>query len=716
MSDFQTYRLANGGFADVPNDKAEEWARRMESRGIKFEPADVQANMEVGDPEVIKTPQQHGASGDWGDDQDMGFMDRFASGAKQYGQDFAKAGSGFVRGLNQSLYQGGSDEFAAGARALGGENFGSALKDEQAQRDQAWNDTPITYGAGRALGYVPGMMMGGPVGQGVKGALARFGSGIAQAGVNGFLSDDGDVESRMETGGKDAMMAAPFSAAGELASAVAPGMDRGGIALRRANAGGSAGEMNAIRQSKGIDQMQNGIDQDFSDLGLASSLLPQSAYGVAKKLGTPESPGMLQSAGQQMGGQVDAAGEAGIRGSWDSVRGLMDNSARAELGRSPAPTAGSRSFADELGRISRDELPQPGAIQMNQDPSLELGPAGRTQHIPGLNYEDPPQLDPATMGDSSVVNRANAQRARLGETYTQPTPDAAPRGNLGDPVRIQSRPTMQPDEDPFAPIKNSADEATPRELQNQKVAFEKQGYPRAGTVRLESDSPRAEAYQAAAGASRDELHDVMSGTDFYPGFNQGRETIEKGTPIAEMAGNRAAANKAGSGFMNPVALGAGIGGAGAGFMGGGIPGAIAGGAMGFGANALARNYGQDVAGMGMRAASAGVQGMGNVLQTGARGAGGMASMMGANEPQTQDNSNGLAENVRGYMTPQVVGQLLQQNPMAFGKYTKDFQQAQQSQDPGEMVKLLDRLETTDDEWRQQYLPQILQMTAQGSGM
>lgn len=721
----RTFKLVSGGYADVPEDQLDSWMQEMDANGVQFEDAKVSADMQVGQPEVLKSSlgaqgggvlQSHGASGTWGPDEDMGFMDRFAGGAKELGQSALNAGEGFVRGLNQSLYQGGADEFAAAGRAAGGEDFGSALQGEQAARDKAWNDTPVTYGAGRALGYVPGMMLGGPAGAGIKAALGRVGTQAGMAGANGFLSSDGDLGERAKAAGRDAAIAAPFAGAGEAMMSMAPALDQGGIAMRRANAGGSAGELNATRLDKGLEHMQTGLDENFDELGLADSLLPQSAYGVAKRLGGPAkdglpASGMIGDAGQRMGGALDGATDAGLRGSWDSVRGLMDNSIAAKMGSAPAPTDEMTAFASQLGGM-RDQLPQ-GSIPMNQAPDLDLGMgAARQQRIPGLNYEDPPQignLDPE-LADPRLVTMINAQRARGAQTYTPPTPDAIPQGNLGNPVRQQSRPTMQPEEDWLAPIKNAADEATPRELQTQKNAYESQGYPKEGTVRLESDAPRAGASRAAAGAVRDELGDVMSGTDFYPDFNQGRETIEQAAPIAAMAGNRAAANKAGSSVMNPIALGAGLSGAGAGFLGGGMPGAVAGGVMGFGANALARNYGQDVVGMGMRGGAAAMGGGGQAMQNMSRAGGGLSSMLEQGSPT--DNSNGLAQNTRGFLTPDAAKQMLQQDPMAFGPYTQQFQQAMQSNDPSELVRLLDRLEVTDQRWQKEYLPMLHQQTGQ----
>lgn len=729
----RTFKLDHGGYADVPEENVDAWLGRMQERGIHVEVPEISADMQVGDPEVIKTPQQHGASGNWGPDQDMGFMDRFASGLKGYAQDFGKAGEGLVRGLNQSLYQGGADEVAAGARAAGGENFGSALKDEQAQRDQAWNDTPLTYGAGRALGYVPGMLLGGggtaaKTGwEAVKAAGGRVAANSAVAGLNGFLSNDGSVEDRLGSAAQDAAVAAPFGIAGEAMTAAGPAIDKAGVAMRRANAGGTAGELNAIRQNQGLEHMQSGIDQDFQDLGLASSLLPQSAYGVAKKLGTPESPGIVQAGGQQMGSAIDDATAAGVHGSWDSVRGSMDNSVRGELGNMP-PTVSQQGYAGEMRRIASDELPQPGQIQMNRfDPEAAPPPPPQAPPLGQI-----PQGAPSELSDPRVMQMINAQRVRLDEPFTPPSADAVPQGNLGAPVRQMARPTMQPGEDWLAPVRNAADEASPRDLQTMKNRFESEAYPKQGTVRPESDAPRAAAYRDAASANRAELHDAMSGTDFYPDFNAGRETVEKATPLAAMAGARAAANKAGSRLTNPLTWGPAAAGAGLGAASGGVPGAIAGAAIGGVANHVARNYGQDMAGMGARALGQGMGGAGQMMQAGGRLAGGMSSIGGANEPQMPPppmppgpmgdssaavgggTSGGVPFNSRGYAKPDVARQMLQQNPMAFGKYTQQFNQAMQSGDPGELVKLLDRLETTDPEFDQQYGEMLLQQTA-GTG-
>jgi hypothetical protein len=703
----RTFKLASGGYADVPEDQINSWMQEMDESGVKFTTADVTADMQVGEPEVIKSPPPA---------PEPSMADRFLSGARGYAQDFGRAGEGFVRGLNQSLYQGGADEFAAAGRAAGGEDFGAALKGEQAARDQAWNDTPLTYGAGRALGYVPGMMIGGPMGAGVKAAAGRVGINSMQALINGFLSDDGDLASRAQAGGRDALIAAPFGVAGELMSKAGPAIDRGGVAMRAANARGAQGEMNAVRQNQGLEQMQHGVDQDFADLGLASSWKPQSAYGVAKKLGapTPEGtpPGMIRDAGEQMGGALDAATDAGARGSWDSVRQLQDNSVRAALGGPVPPTISQRGYANEMQRIAGDEFPAPSSMPMNRfDPEASYPPVG----VPAGAPVGPPPSTGGGFADSMVLNKVNAQRDRLNEPFTVPTPDAVPQGNLGNPVRQQARPNMQPYEDWLAPIKNAADEASPRELQALKQKFETEGYPREGTVRLEGDSPRAQAYQDSATNVRRELTDTMQGqsfNDFYPDFKQGRETIEMATPIADMAGTRAASNKSASGFSNPWNYAAATAGASVGGMAGGVPGAIGGAVLGAGGNYLGRNYGQDIAGMGMRGIGQGMEGTGNAMQALGRAAGPVSGVAGATEPDRGGDPGAQAqreiENGRGYMLTDVVMDALRNEPQLLGRYASQFGQAMGAggnrQD--EISALITRLSHTDPDFRVNVLPAL----------
>lgn len=663
----RTFKLQGGGYADVPEEKLDEWMRRMDKRGIQFETADVSADMQVGEPEVIKTPSPPAPA-----PQQPSMMDRFLGGAQQYGRDFAKAGEGLVRGLNQSLYQGGADEFAAGVRAAGGEEFGAALKDEQLQRDRAWDETPITYGAGRALGYLPGLFMGGPAGAGWKAMAARFGANTGQAGVNGFLSEDGGLEDRAKAAGRDMAIAAPFSGAGEFMTKAAPAVDKAGIALRRANAGGSAGELNATRMNQGLEHMQSGVDQDFADLGLASSWKPQSAYGVASKLENQTIP----RAGQQMGDAIDAAGEAGVRGDWDSVRQSMDNSKRAAMRGNPEPTTSQRGFASEMDRIAEQELPA-HVTPYNEDVTLP---------------ESPFPVDPI---------------------------GAPPIDEMARPPRSAWDGLLEPD-----PAYNP-NAATPRELQTKKNAFEAEGYPREGTVRLDSEAPRADAYRASAGAARAELGDAMqsqSFNDYYPDFKAGNETIEKATPIAAMAGNRAAANKAGSSVFNPLTLTMMGAGAAPGALMGSPATALAGGVGAYAANAIGRNYGQDLAGMGARATAAGMQGAGGLMQGLGRASGAVSGIAGASEPdrdmmkrfadQQPMSAEQSIDSGRGYMLSDAAIDALRNDRQALGRYAAQFAQAMSSNEPDAVSALITRLSHTEPDFRTQVLPALRARTGE----
>ena len=655
----RTFRVGTG-YADVPEENVDKWLQRMQSRGVSVSVPEVSAEMSVGEPEAIHS--SHGASGEWGDDQDMDFMDSFVNGAKETASDA-------VRGLNSGLYMGGSDEMEGSLNAMAGRgSLVDTVTNARQQNAQAEQRSPWAYNMSKTAGYIPGMLVG------PASAAGRALMSAGQGAATGLLSSDSDDLGEMAS---DTLAGANIGLGGGMlgegvaagARALRGGADDAGVALRRMNAGGTQGELNAIRQNQGIDQMQTGINDDFRQLGLADtawkSFKPQSAGDVYRRLGSEKNAnGILGNEGQRMGGSIDAAGEGGARGDWDSVRQLMQNADRRNMSAAPMPTQSMQAQSGALGRIAENELPP---------------------HIAGPAYD----------------------------------------------AELPGNPEFNPNE------------ATPRALQQQKVAFGKDAYPPSdGPVSLISDAPGQRAYQDAYGAARGELGDVMenAGPSISSlgdnvaaqrpnqNFLGGAQSVQQATPLAQMAGKRASANEAGSSMNNfltygPAAAGAGLGGAAA-----GVPGAIAGAAVGGGLNTLARNYGQDVAGIGMRnIVSPAMGGIGNAAQYGGMMAGpGGGSMQGGGMPpppmpagpmgdqQQTDNSNGLPAGTRGYLVPEAAQQALQQNPMFFGKFTQQFKQAQQSQDENELARLIDRLDTTDPEFAP-YADQLRAMTAQSGG-
>jgi hypothetical protein len=593
-----------------------------------------------------------------------------------------EGGSDAVRGLNAGMYWGGSDEAEGALNSLAGrgDSLGGNVEAARGANMQAEQRSPWLYNAGKLLGYVPGMIAGPAT------AAGRVGVSALQGAASGLLSSDSDSLDEMAS---DTLNGGMWGMGGGLVGegisaglgAIGRASENAGVGLRARNAGGTSSELNTIRQNQGIDQMQSGLSDDFRSLGLADSWKPQSAADVYRKLGPePGQPGIMADAGQQISTAVDDATAAGTRGSWDSVRGLMDNSARGALRGTPAPTIGQQSYSNELERIAANEIPDttpafnPGTAVQSAPPIPTVGKAAG----PGL-------------GDSMVLNKANQQIARLNE----------PAPQFQGPDQDWLSPARMDPSDEFSPFRNVLDEASPRELQNQKMAFEAQGYPPDGTIRLEADAPRASAYRSAAGAVRGELGDVMEGTPQNSAFLQGNDTYSRATPIAAMAGARAARNEAGSAITNPFTYGPAAAGAGLGGAVGGIPGAAAGAALGGVTNSLMRNYGQDVAGIGMQMAQ-------RPLDV----AGGMGQYAGQFSGPVAGADQMKQEGSRGYLLPQAAQQMMQQRG-SLGPYEKQFFDAANSQDTNALSNLIVRLSHTDPQFRQTILPKLQQLTAEG---
>src|SRR3990172_3249722 len=304
-----------------------------------------------------------------------------------------QGGSDAVRGLNAGLYWGGSDEAEGALNSLAGNgDLSDTVSVARGANAQAEERSPWLYNAGKMAGYVPGMVVGPAT------AVGRSLLSAGQGAASGLLSSDSDSLDEMAS---DTLSGGLWGLAGGMAGegvgAVmrgTPGRDawqglRGeaddaGVALRRANAGGTQGELDAIRRNQGIDQMQTGINEDFGQLGLADSgwggFKPQSAADVYRRIGSEGGPGgIIPAEGQRMGGAIDAAGESGARGDWDSVRQLMDNANRRNMSGAPMPTQGMQTQSAALNRIAENELPPPLAgpahdAELPRNPHLNPNP------------------------------------------------------------------------------------------------------------------------------------------------------------------------------------------------------------------------------------------------------------------------------------------------------------------------------------------------------
>lgn len=298
----RTFKLANGGYADVPEDSMDEWMRRMDRRGIKFSTADVQPDMQVGEPTAIK-----GGLPDWGEDEDAGFMERFASGGARKPaappEDdgiLATAGDALWSGA-QGVMHGWGDEFAG----LRGDEYQQAARDRLAL---AKKRSPVASS------------IAGMVGQGAEDILltpARWGAALAGA-VSGGISgageaDDGD---RLEGGLDSAGAGAVFGKGGELlargAGAVAGGAKRLSGTLqgltnegRNAALGGTAGDFQKLARTKGLDYVEGGPGEAAQRLGLTNRFFPVSPSGYARR-----AQAAMTREGAAEGAALDDAGES----------------------------------------------------------------------------------------------------------------------------------------------------------------------------------------------------------------------------------------------------------------------------------------------------------------------------------------------------------------------------------------------------------------------
>lgn len=131
-------------------------------------------------------------------------------------------------------------------------------------------------------------------------------------------------------------------------------------------------------------------------------------------------------------------------------------------------------------------------------------------------------------------------------------------------------------------------------------------------------------------------------------------------------------------------------------------GMAAGGPIGAGIGAgvadLTRGYQPDMAANLMKLGAGGLQGAGNAMQAAAPAAGSMQEQL----TQVQGQS-------RGQMQPQIVESLLDSNPQALGPYAQPLMQARKD---GTLNQKLTQLRNIDDVWQRQFLPQLMQMSAQ----
>jgi hypothetical protein len=263
---FRTFKLPGGGYADVPEENVEKWLQRMEQRGINgIDVAEPQADMQVGEPEVIKTPrQQFGASGGWDapEPQQPSMVDRFL-----------ETGSDAVRGGLRGLTMGYGDKLEAGMRSMlpGGGSYADEFAKQNQYQDAAASRSPYAYNISKTLGGAPY-----DLGAAIAGAPGGLGGEMATSGVLGQLRGAGmsrspTLEGTLEDANRGGAEGAAWGLGGGLAGRFLAAGSDALTSLSPKARGAAMGELGsaakAARKAKGDDFIE-GLPQAADELGL----------------------------------------------------------------------------------------------------------------------------------------------------------------------------------------------------------------------------------------------------------------------------------------------------------------------------------------------------------------------------------------------------------------------------------------------------------------
>ena len=216
---------------------------------------------------------------------------------------------GMAEGMTRGYFQGGTfgfgDEAVAGVAAahdaLGGDNYGEAynlrLAQERNKIDQFRKDSPGAAYGSEIIGAIPSSMFG-PLnairgGNYVKGVRTGLGQGF----LYGYGSGEGDVASRVESGGIGGGIGGPFGAAGV---AIAKGIGNlvGGHMTRKAakDAGMSTPAYQILNRGLQADDALTGggaqrMAKSGGDAMLADAGSALIVYSIRPSLKAPPLPG-----------------------------------------------------------------------------------------------------------------------------------------------------------------------------------------------------------------------------------------------------------------------------------------------------------------------------------------------------------------------------------------------------------------------------------------
>ena len=651
----RTFKLAGGGYADVPEEKMDEWMRRMDSRGIQFATADVSADMQIGEPEVIKSPREEMTTVDLSSDP----LERPPSMADR----FLETGSDAVRGGLRGLTMGYGDKAEAGVRSMfSGRSYADEFADQNAMHDAAAERSPYAYNTAKTLGGAPW-----DLGAAVAGAPGGLAGEIASSAALGQLRGAGmSRKPTLEGVTEDAAAGAAEGGLWGLGGGmVGRFLGAGSDALTslapkaRATALGEIGPAaRAQRKLQGDEYVEN-LPQAADELGMTpevpmdwrhpiDSLKQKLTFNKPGDYATEAKRLMTDVHGPAKGAAVAQATEEGVGVPRENVvaglRGLVDD-ADVNLDLDPYTgyvnrleeqvPAGQRSTGIEAG----DDWIAPDQLNASQLDELKQGWQRGGYRKPGENVTPSEGLPKQAQRDAAGVVRGQLHGA-IDEMATDDTARAF--HNANDAYGIS------------ADVENMA---------------------RAKQLDLDTQSPFSAPSNIARGIGAGTGATIGGAVGGIPGAVVGG--------VAGMLSNKAVQNygpdvmadflRSGPG-MRDAAIGGTLGSAVGGPVGG-----VAGAALG---------------GMGRPGIQA-ATGAGQAI-TGARDRGG--------DPGAQAQRE--IEGGRGYMLSEVALEALQNEPQVLGRYAPQFAQAMGSNEADAVSALITRLSHTDPDFRMNVLPAL----------
>lgn len=661
----RTFKLAGGGYADVPEEKMDEWMRRMDQRGIQFSTADVSADMQVGEPEVIKTPREEMTTVDLSNDpieHPPSMVDRFL-----------ETGADTVRGGLRGLFAGFGDKAEAGLRSAlpGGGSYADEFAKQNSYQDEAAARSPYAYNIAKTLGGAPwdlgAAVIGAPGGLAGEVASSAALGQLRGAGMSRKPTLEGVTEDAAAGAADGGLWGLGGGMAGRFLSAGSDALT--GLAPRaRATAMGEVGPAaRAQLKTKGEEFVDN-LPQAADELGMTPEVPMDWRHPIdsLKQKLTFKSPGdYADEAGRLMDdvhgpARGQAVADATAQGVSAPRQALIDDMDSAVAGQPRNYKRDPYAFAMER---NMGDVP-PGAASPGAPPQLTASQLDELKHgweAGGFKGPDEIQTSLEAIPARASRDAASAARGQLhGAIDEMALPETADAFHTANDAYGQA-----------ASIKNMAgakalDLRTQNPFSLPNVGRTLGGV--AGGASLGGSVAGIPGMVVGGGlgyvgqkAAQQYGPDVMA--DF---LRSGGSPMHPSTPQLPFG--------APGGGMRDAAIGGTLGSAV-----GGAPGAMVGGALGL-------------------AGRPGVQGgaaAGNAVY-GARDRGG--------DPGAEAQRE--IESGRGYMLSDVAMDALQNEPQVLGRYAPQFAQAMGSNEADAVSALITRLSHTDPDFRVNVLPAL----------